>query len=313
MDFIILVIFFILYVLYTEVRIRNIKKQKTKIYVPKELFENLKDTFQYINTALETIKEKQENISKLYLKIMDLKKELEEKEFKKNKKKAKIQPLEDKQIEEIENNTDPTEQEEKIWQKLVEETNKDKLEFSFYNNDQRRSEENKTVYKEDQNKDRSSLLKKIGVVFRKLFNIPEIQISSSLQKDFHFKQQSSMNENHKNDLEKENLISFSNIMPLEEYQKQLDYQNSQNKNLIKESEKKENNSIDQKRINDNPKQILIEEAKKLFAELQSKEEKFKLIRKLTEIGFTEEELFQITNLSINEISLILKLNKKYKV
>lgn len=315
MDFIILVIFFVLYVVYTEIRIRNIKKQKTKIYVPKELFENLKDTFQYINTTLEMIKEKQENISKLYLKIMDLKKELEQKEVKKNKKKANQALNEEKIEKELKIDNNQTEQEEKIWEKLLEETHKDKIEFSFVNNDQKR--EDNSTYKENLSKDKSNLLKKMGIAFRKLFNIPEIQISYPLHKDFHFKQRSSNNENYKNYLEKENLVSFSNIIPLEEYQKQLNNQNSQEKESTEKKEVKENDSFQQNHIDRNPeqdpKQILIKEAKKLFTELQSKEEKFKLIQKLTEIGFTEEELFQITNLSINEINLILKLKKKYKV
>lgn len=93
MDSFILLIFIALYIFYTEIRIRNIKKQKTKIYVPKELFENLKDTFQYINTSIEMIKEKQENINNLYIKIMELKKEIENWDSIKNKKRNKTKTV----------------------------------------------------------------------------------------------------------------------------------------------------------------------------------------------------------------------------
>ncbi|MFN3605466.1 MAG: hypothetical protein ACK4UJ_12230 [Leptonema sp. (in: bacteria)] len=293
MDFIIVLVFLFLYVIYTELRIRNIKKQKTKIYVPKELFENLKDTFQYINISLETIKEKQESIGNLYLKIMEIKKEIETWESKtKKKEKPKPNPNKD-QLQEVRQETiekDPFLQQEQMWEKLLKETNSDTVSFSFLGDlgVSKKEHSANSSHKENE-KQELNLLEKFGATFRKFLKIPEIQPANySIQKDFNF----------------ENQITETNpkIIPLQEYQERL---NQENQKLTKE--KNSNYTLENQ---GNPKQILIEEAKKIFSEIKQKEEKIVLIKKLLEIGFSEEEIHQITNLSNAELSLIVKLKKK---
>jgi len=88
MEFIILTIIFCFYVLYNEIHKRRIKNEKKEFKIPKEFYENLKDTINYIDYSLELIKQKQENINKVYIKLMELKKDLEDKQTKKRSKKT---------------------------------------------------------------------------------------------------------------------------------------------------------------------------------------------------------------------------------
>jgi len=87
MEFIILTIIFCFYVLYNEIHKRRIKNEKKEFKIPKEFYENLKDTINYIDYSLELIKQKQENINKVYIKLMELKKDLEDTQNKKRSKK----------------------------------------------------------------------------------------------------------------------------------------------------------------------------------------------------------------------------------
>ncbi len=306
MEVVILLIFIIFYILYTEIRIRNIKKQKTKIYVPKELFENLKDTFQYINTSLEMIKEKQENINKIYLKIMDIKKEIENWEAIRNKKRNKTKTLKKNEVIESNNenkinkvqNEIKQNNQEKIWEELAEETNQDRIDFSFISN--KNQNKDKDFILHSTNESKSNFLTKMGMMFRKIFNLPEIPVSTLKLKDFYFNQQ--------NQDIKTSELNTSSMISLEEYQKKLDLSQS-NTQIV--SEKKEDNLKELRTTEiDNPKQILIQEAKKIFSEIQQKEEKIKMIKKLIEIGFTEEEIQEITDLTNAELSLIIKFKKK---
>lgn len=315
MDSVILLIFIALYIFYTEIRIRNIKKQKTKIYVPKELFENLKDTFQYINTSIEMIKEKQENINNLYIKIMELKKEIENWDSIKNKKRNKTKTVKNDITqqnhpikENINQKVNQVEQEiqeinqETIWEKLVEETNQDKIDFSFLSKIHQNKEEKEPLLSSSQQEIKSNFLRKMGITFRKIFNLPEIPTYTTRQKDFYFKQQ---NQNI------DSLgINTSNMISLEEYQKRLKQSESQSEEISNQEANIPKEEVTIKSNVENPKQILIQEAKKIFSEIQQKEEKLKMIRKLIEIGFTEEEIHQITNLTNAELSLIIKFRKK---
>jgi len=90
MEFIVLTIIFCFYVLYNEIHKRRIKNEKKEFKIPKEFYENLKDTINYIDYSLELIKQKQENINKVYIKLMELKKDLEDTQNKKRSKKKRL-------------------------------------------------------------------------------------------------------------------------------------------------------------------------------------------------------------------------------
>ena len=290
MEFIILTIIFCFYVLYNEIHKRRIKNEKKEFKIPKEFYENLKDAINYIDYSLELIKQKQENINKVYIKLMELKKDLEDKQTKKRSKKTittnnhKVDPkipLEQKS----ENSEEELEINSSFLTKILDNLEEDKIDFSFQKEKPMISPTlSNSNYQKNQ-----TFIQQIGSFFRKTFNLPEIPVTIPIATT-----------TEPITLDKiEKPTSTQKPITLEEFEKNI-------------TSKEKEEPTQQRSIKEtiNPKDVLIQETKKLFLELRTQEEKVKFVHKLFELGFTEDEIYLITELPNAEILLISKLKSK---
>ena len=288
MEFIILTIIFCFYVLYNEIHKRRIKNEKKEFKIPKEFYENLKDTINYIDYSLELIKQKQENINKVYIKMMELKKDLEDKQNKKRSKKtittnnnhkvdSKI-PSEQKS----ENPEEELQTNSSFLTKILDNLEEDKIDFSF----QKEKPMSSPILSNPNHKHNQTFFQQIGSFFRKTFNLPEIPVTIPIETRIETTTQDKSNSTQK-------------PITLEEFEKNItstEKENPPQQRSIKETI--------------NPKEVLIQETKKLFLELRTQEEKVKFVHKLFDLGFTEDEIYLITELPSAEILLISKLKSK---
>jgi hypothetical protein len=315
MEVIILTIILCFYILYNEIHKRKIKNEKKEYTIPENFYNNLKEFIHLMDYTLESIKQKQENINKIYIKLQELKQELDQKKnnTKKSKKSVKINHNETQQTKnEIQDQESEDNVQSSFINKILEEIDNDKIEFSFRNeNNNNKIKSDDLLFLKNQNIDESqkSVFQKMGIMFRKFFNIPEIPLNVA------FKNENAQSKNIISSQERIKPIS------LEEYEYQLNSSSSQNlsqtkewknKNTLNEGESElENQTMNiYQNQNINPKEILINESKKLFAEIKTKEEKIRFINKLIDFGFSEEEITEITNLPKGEILLIYKLKTK---
>ncbi|GIX43010.1 MAG: hypothetical protein KatS3mg129_2743 [Leptospiraceae bacterium] len=311
MEFIILTIIFCFYVLYNEIHKRKIKNQKKEFKIPKEFYENLKDTIQYIDYTLESIKQKQENINKIYIKLLELKKELEEKQLpKKRTKKTKKNDLKKDKEEVVSNFEDQsfksikTTENSSFIEKILEEIEEDKIEFSFREKEKVSQKIEKPV-KEALNNN-TNFVQKLGSLFRRVLNIPDIPITLPSNEEINL----AINAEKK----PISLEEFELNIQTTQIKKETD---NDLKNKTEQSSINEKNSIqfnqtykDSSKNAIDPKEILLKESKKLFLELKTKEEKIKFINKLIDLGFNEDEIHYITDMPPAEILLISKLRYK---
>jgi len=288
MEFIVLTIIFCFYVLYNEIHKRRIKNEKKEFKIPKEFYENLKDAINYIDYSLELIKQKQENINKVYIKMMELKKDLEDKQNKKRSKKtittnnnhkvdSKI-PSEQKS----ENPEEELQTNSSFLTKILDNLEEDKIDFSF----QKEKPMNSPILSNTNQQKNQTFIQQIGSFFRKTFNLPEIPVTIPIETRIETTTQDKSNSTQK-------------PITLEEFEKNItstEKENPPQQRSIKETI--------------NPKEVLIQETKKLFLELRTQEEKVKFVHKLFDLGFTEDEIHLITELPNAEILLISKLKPK---
>lgn len=319
MEIFILTCFLIFYILYNELHKLKIKNQKKEFQIPRTFYENLKDTIQYIDYTLESIKQKQENINKIYLKMLELKREFEEIQKTRTKKVPK-KTIKNKDIPNPatnnELNQDAPKVENTYIEKLLQDSETDKIEFSF----QREKKENSLNYVfKPVNSTQSHILEKIGKFFRKTFQLPEIPITISKNEE-------------KESKEKINLELKNKPISLEDYEKQLLKENSNKKESYQNGETTKSDTILQKEIDSNldstvqthnskksvnqeidreeARKIVILETKKIYSEITNKDKQWQFIKKLIEIGFTKDEIHQITKIPISEIMLIEKIQKR---
>ncbi len=328
MEIIVLTIIFCFYIVYNEIHKRKIKNEKKEFSIPKDFYDNLKETFQFINYSLELIKQKQENINKLYIKMLELKKFIEENSNQKTKKIKKIKTKQESEQNSKVNingnlkiNSD-NEDSNLFIEKLLKEAKEDTIELSFLEKKKKYSNEN-LDYSTTKNIKKENFFEKLGSIFRKTFQLPEIPLPEVV--DIEEKKTNNIEEFESNSL---------NPISLEEYEKKIVQEQFKSKESDKNISSKQEEKIHQKTeeivlprgldreeekqnpplesINkeEDPKEILLKESRKLFLELKSKEERIKFINKLIEIGFTEDDIHQITDLPMGEIILISKLKQK---
>ncbi|MCS7204496.1 MAG: hypothetical protein NZ853_02235 [Leptospiraceae bacterium] len=313
---------FVIYVLYNEIHKRIIKNTQKEFTIPKTLYDNLKDTIQYVNYTLEAVKQKHENIHKVYLKILEVKQKIDEWEqqnqSKKRRKRQEVQEVieekpinpENQQIQNFSFHEDTKQEENKqqaFFERLIEESNQqDKIDFSFRKTTQF-SHQNQQEMMELRNS-KKSLFEKIGGFARRVLNLPEIPIPSPIPS------KEEIQSNKQNEIltieEYEKRHHIHNITNIHQKQKEINLSNSFEHAQIKEITQSEKKIVNQQPETKDPKEIIILEAKKLFSEKKQKDEQIKFIKKLLEIGFLEEEIQKITNFPISEIQLISKFKEK---
>ncbi len=322
MEILVFTFLLIFYVIYNEIHKLKIKNEKKEFQIPKTFYENLKDTIQYIDYSLEVTKQKQENINKIYLKILEIKKELDEMKNTKEKKTSR-KTLKNKEIPKIPSTKESEffsekSEDDSFIEKLLQDSDKDKVEFSFQKENVVEQNSIKNLKNNEVttiNSKEKNIFEKIGSFIRKTLQIPEIPMTSSNQEELSD--------------EKQKLQTIKAPITLEDYEKQLRTQNSKDVEIDKNNSQSQNQFIQDMKINpsvieednkenvkkvqideEEARKIVILETKKIYSEITNKEKQLQFIKKLIEIGFTNDEIHQITNVPIAEIMLIEKIQKR---
>lgn len=322
MEILILTIFFIFYILYNEIHKLKLKNEKKEFQIPRTFYENLKDTIQYIDYSLEATKQKQENINKIYLKILEIKKQLDEIQNTKSKRVSK-KTMKHKEISEVnpkikkEPVSQTSDTENSFIEKLLQDSGNDKIEFSFQKEYDESvnsvNSESKTI-----NSNQYTVFERIGKFFRKTLQIPEIPVTEIYQKDKETKENGSKEilitpitlEDYEKQIKTDITTSEESTQKIESSNKIIQDNNNQHEPAILENNKNIDQIQNKQMDRDDAREIVILETKKIYSEITNKEKQLQFIKKLIEIGFTNDEIHQITEVPLAEIILIAKIQKR---